>query len=331
MTQPVLVADIGATHARFALAVDGDDLVQRRRYPSAGLASGQAALEQYLADVGVPVAGAALAVAGPVVDRVGTLTNQPLEFSAKELEIHLRLGRVEVINDFVAVSAAVPFLERDGVRSLGDGAPGHAMKAVLGPGTGLGMGMLLPISGDWCVLPSEGGHGDLAATNALESELLEIIRATRAHVSWEAVLSGPGLVNLYRAMCTVWGSTPEHDEPSTISALGVSADDPVCHQTLETFCHLLGTAAGNLAVTVCADGGVYIAGGIVRQIVDFVDQSHFRRRFEERGRLSPYVERIATCAIIDPDVGLKGAARIFTSRRLAGGFQVPDDRVRLPE
>ncbi len=134
------------------------------------------------------------------------------------------------------------------------------------------------------MLPSEGGHGNLAASDPLELEVLGLLMRRFDFVSWETVLSGPGLVNLYQAVCEVWGCAAEVDDPAAISARALTVADPVCHQTLEMFCNLLGTAAGTLAVTVCATGGVYLAGGILPRLHEFLAASQFRRRFDARGQ-----------------------------------------------
>jgi glucokinase len=260
------------------------------------------AVARYLDDTSATVEGAVIAVAGPVIDGVGRLTNVALEFSGVELARRLPLGRAVVINDFSAV----------------------------GPGTGLGMGALMPLEHAWRVLPSEGGHGDLAATDPLEAELVSTLgaRSNGAPVTWESVLSGPGLVNLYNAMCDVWGCAATHRQAVQISRAAVADDDPVSHQTLDVFCRLLGGAAANLALTLCAEGGVYLAGGIVPQLVDFIAASRFRHRFDDRGPMSDYAKRIATVAILEPQVGLLGAARAFTGEWVAGGLQVPRDSKR---
>ena len=327
---PVIVADIGGTHARFALA-HGDVLSDMRVYPAAELASDVDAVARYLGDVKPAARGAVIAVAGPVIDGVGRLTNVPLVFSARDIERVLSLDRVLVINDFSAVSAAVPFLAPGKQRHIGSAPARDATKAVLGPGTGLGMGAVLALGAIWRVLPSEGGHGDLAAADPLEAELVQAIRArlAGAPVTWEAVLSGPGLVNLYRAMCDVWACAPQHETAQAVSAAGVAADDPVCHQTLEVFCRLLGGAAASVALTFCAEGGVYLAGGIVPQLVDFLATSQFRRRFDDRAGMSEYTREIATIAILDPAVGLAGAARAFGGEWTAGGLQLPRDSTRV--
>jgi glucokinase len=159
----------------------------------------------------------------------------------------------------------------------------------------------------WRVLPSEGGHGSFAPSDPLEAEVFALLLQQHGFVAWETVLCGPGLVNLYQAVCSVWGASAEALNAADITSRALTVDDPVCHQTLEMFCNLLGTAAGNLALTVCATGGVYLAGGILPRIGDFFAASQFRRRFEDRGPLSAYVKAIPTYLVLEPN--LASAAR----------------------
>ncbi len=308
----VLVADIGATNARFCWAGPGGLLGAPVTLATADYVSSARLLDDALTLLGpapapsaaaVPAA-AALAVAGPVVAGRGRITNGNVAFDAGALA--RRLGcPVTVINDFHAVARGLPELEQ--LLQIGGLAPGPGVKAVLGPGSGLGMGLLLPLGEGWHVLASEGGHGDLAPGSPLEAEILSVLQMTHPHVCWETVLCGPGLVRLYRAMCQVWGMPPEELTAEQVSARGVDAEEPVCHQTLEVFFSMLGAAAGNLAVTVCARGGVYLAGGILPRLADFAAHSPMRRRFEERGAMSEMVRAVPLLLILDPAPGLVGA------------------------
>jgi glucokinase len=313
---PLVVADIGATNARFALG-SPEGVASQRVYSSRDLGSGLELVARYLADVDiVPPAAFCIALAGPVQGRSASLTNTEIGFSETELEARFG-GPARLINDFAAVASAVPGLQASGLIDISrdpDPVPldprGPGVKAVIGPGSGLGMALLLPDAQGWLVMPSQGGHCDLAATDALEAEVLAILRLHREQVPWEACLSGPGLVGLYQAVCSVWGCQPNHDRPALISA-GALSGDPVCHQTLEMFWGMLGCAAGNLAVMGCARGGVLIGGGIVPKLLDQLDPRHFRRRFEQRGALKSFARSVPTAVIVDPDAGLKGAARAF--------------------
>lgn len=300
-----LVADVGATNARFSWAHRQGLRGEPVQLATADFADSDALLDAVLARLErrTPKA-AALAIAGPVSAGRGRMTNRPLSFDAGTLS--RRLGcPVTVVNDFHAVARALPDLEQ--LVQIGGAVPKPGVKAVLGPGSGLGMGLLAPLNGGWHVLASEGGHGDLAPGSPLETEILSVLQASYGHVSWETALSGRGLVRLYRAVCGVWGVEPEDLAAEQITARGVDAGEPVCHQTLEVFFSLLGGAAGNLALTVCAQGGVYVAGGIVPDLAEFAAASPIRRRFDERGPMADMVRAIPLYLILDPAPGLTGA------------------------
>jgi glucokinase len=315
MSGLALVADIGATNARFALAdaggLTGDALVLATAdWASDTALIGEAVrrLRGAVRRLGTAPVAACLAVAGPVRDGHGAITNGTLTFDADALSTALGCP-VQLVNDFHALAAGLPDLRE--LRSLGGPAQGPGTKAVLGPGSGLGMSVLVPVGDAWQVLPSEGGHADLAPGSPLELELLGVLQTELGHVCWESVLSGPGLVRLYRAVSTLWGGVPKALGSADITRLGVDAEDPVCHQTLEVFCSLLGSAAGNLAITVSAYGGVYLGGGILPRIADFVAGSALRRRFEERGLMTAMAREIPLYLILDRDPGLIGAAAVL--------------------
>ena len=300
-----LVADIGATSARFGLG-DREGLARQAIFDTGDfscaadlLAAAVQGLEAGALDC------ACFAVAGPMMHGRAAVTKHPeLQFDAAELEGVLGCP-VQVVNDFHALAMTAPMAEP--VQQVGGGAGDDGAKAVIGPGSGLGMAGLIPASGGWQPVASEGGHADLAPGSPLEQELLGILQRRHGHVCWETVVSGPGLARLHQAVAELWGTSARTLSPAEISALGVSVDDPLCHQTLEIFFGLLGSAAGNLALTFCATGGLYIGGGIVPQLADFAAASALRRRFEERGELSGYVEPIPIYLMLDPLSGLKGA------------------------
>lgn len=300
-----LVADIGATNARFCWAGSAGLAADPVRLHSADFDSGDALLAEALARLpaGIP-GGAALAIAGPVADGAGRITNGKLSFDAAALSTRLDCPAT-VVNDFYAVARALPDLQR--LVQIGGRAPQPGVKAVLGPGSGLGMAALLPVAAGWQVLASEGGHADLAPGSPLEMEILATLQRAHHHVSWETVLSGPGLIRLYDAVCRVWGAEPEPLTAEQITSRGAVAEEPVCHQTLEVFFALLGAAAGNLALTVYARGGVYLAGGIVPALERFAAGSPLRRRFDERGAMSELISTIPLYLIMDPAPGLTGA------------------------
>jgi glucokinase len=306
-TATYLVADVGATNTRFAVGAPSGALGDPVRLHTADFSSAAALVEEGMALLGVAApAGLCLAIAGPVADGAGRLTNGSLAFDARDLGAALG-APVRIVNDFHALARALPVLRR--LRKLGGVSTGvpDGIKVVIGPGSGLGMGILVPHGGDWLVVPSEGGHADLAPGTPLEDELLQLLQFEHGHVSWETVLCGPGLVRLYGAVCRLWGAEPEPATPEWITRRGATGEDPVCHQTLEVFFGLLGAAAGNLAVTVCARGGVYVGGGIVPALADFAATSALRARFDQRGRFSDYLRGIPLALILDDAPGLRGA------------------------
>ena len=296
-----LVADIGATNARFALATEGrieSDVVV---LPTSTPQLLEAAFAQFS-----DVTSACLAVAGPVAGGRATITNANLSFAEPELTAMLGCP-VKLINDFAAVSYSTRV-----ARSLVQVGSGEVdpvgVRAAIGPGSGLGMGILVPTSNGWIALDSEGGHADLAVASALEAELWSVLSAQASPVTWESVLSGPGIVRLHQAVCSVWGAPTEPLTSERIVALGVGVEDPVCHQTLEVFLGWLGAAAGALALTVCARGGTYIAGGIVPTIADQLASSPMRRRFDDRGPMAELARALPLFVICDEYPGLLGAS-----------------------
>lgn len=313
-----LIGDIGATHSRLAI-VDKTGW-RNENFPTTEYATAADLLEAAAERLGyTQLSGCCFAVAGPVLAGIGTITNGRIEFVEAELAALLGCP-VKVVNDFYAIGCGIPaftdLLQLGGRDYAAEGAVADGVKIVLGPGSGLGMGILVPGSDGWHVLPSEGGHADLAPGNPLEQEILSLLQAKHGSVCWESVLSGPGLVNLYEVVCQLWGSEPNAATPEWISEQGVAADDPICHQTLDLFFGLLGAVAGNLALTVCAHGGVYISGGIVPALQDFAVTSPLRRRFDERCGLADFTQDIPIYVVLDENPGLVGALVCLEKVRL---------------
>lgn len=308
--QLTLVGDIGATNARLRLANSSREWVSDLFVlPTARYTEAAPLLEDARAHFGGPeLARCVLAVAGPVSSDGSSIEviNTGLTFTQALTELALGVTPT-FFNDFYSQALAVPHL-RNLVQIGGEDAGDRSrVQTILGPGSGLGMATLVPTANDGLiVLPSEGGHGDLAPGSYLEAELWSVLAQTHHHVCWETVLCGPGLVNLYEAMSSIWGTKPALHTPEEILAEGLSAD-PLCHQTLETFAGLLGGAAGNLALTVGARGGVYISGGIAPKLAEMLPTSPLRRRFDERGALSNYAKAIPLYLVLDEQPGMLGA------------------------
>jgi glucokinase len=294
-----LVADIGGTNARFGLIGDGG-IHDTRILRCADYPSLEAAAQAYLqmARFDTPPQRGAFAVASPVTgDRIA-LTNLVWTFSTEEVRQRLGLERLVVINDFTAVALSVPRLTAGDRRQVGDGTaePGSVV-GVLGPGSGLGVSGLVPGPKGWTALSGEGGHVTMAPIDDRESAVLAHLRTRYAHVSAERLLSGPGLVNIHAALCTLDGRAPPTLTPAEIGAAGAAGGDPQAVEAVGMFCAMLGTAAGNLALTLGARGGIYIAGGIVPKLGEQFTRSRFRERFVEKGRMRGFLAPIPTFVV----------------------------------
>ena len=312
-----LIADVGATNARFALFDGESGFHQVRVLACKDYTSIQGAVGTYLndalpsADLG-RVKAAALAVAGPVADHQVTLTNHPWSFSKNELRRHLAVDRLLVVNDFTAVAAATPYLQSNECVQVGSGtALASAPIGVVGPGSGLGVGGLIPTGGGWLPLSGEGGHVTMTPRTKRESEVLDRLRDHLDHVSAERILSGPGLVNLYKALAEMAGAPAASYTSAQITDPAIGARDPHCREAVEMFCAMLGTIAGNLALTLGALGGIYIAGGIVPKLGTVFAASGFRKRFEDKGRLRPYLARIPTYVVTHQFPAFLGLSKLL--------------------
>jgi glucokinase len=314
---PRLLGDVGGTNARWAWqAAPRAPLTQVRSLPASEHASIGACIAAYLAQEQLPpprdvAFGIATAVTGDAV----RMTNHHWSFSIDALRADLGATRLRVLNDFEALAYAVPALGPDDRHAVGGGtgAPGAAL-AVIGPGTGLGVsGLVSDGGGGWRVIVGEGGHVTLPAANAREASILSVLRERFGHVSAERALSGPGLLNLYEAICALDGETADALEPAGVMARAFGDDgaerDAHCAEAVTTFAALLGNVAGNLALTLGARGGVYIGGGIVPRLGARFVSSPFRARFEDKGRFRSYLEGIPTWVITAESPALLGAAR----------------------
>jgi glucokinase len=315
-TSAKLLADIGGTNARFAVHVEGKLLSERvlacNDYPDLG-----AAIRNYLDGLGADVTRptmAALAVAAPLHGDLVRMTNHVWQFSVASVRRELNFRRLIVLNDFTALALSLRHLPRSELQQIGGAsAVADAPIALIGPGTGLGVSGLIPTGAAWLPLQGEGGHVTLAAMNDREAAMLAVLRARFDHVSAERVLSGPGLVNLYEALCMLDGEVQQTLSPAEITERALANADTSCRAALEMFCAMLGTVASNLALTLGAVGGVYIGGGIVPRLGDFFVQSKFRQRFEDKGRYKAYLEPIPAMVIHSALPAFVGLASAFDS------------------
>ncbi|WP_137894687.1 glucokinase [Ramlibacter sp. 2FC] len=313
--QPRLLADVGGTNARFAWqAGPGAPIEQQITLPCAGYATLEDALRDYLARCERPLPReGAIAIANPVDgDRV-QMTNHHWSFSIAALQRALGFARLEVLNDFTALALALPALPPQALRQLGGGAArDQAAIALIGPGTGLGVSGLLPDGGGgWVPLRGEGGHVSLAPDNAREQQVVAALARRHGHASAERAVSGQGLVDIHRALCEADGLAPPEDwGAAEVSQAALAGSDARCVEALTMFCALLGSVAGNLALTLGAQGGVYLGGGIVPRLGPWFDRSPFRARFEAKGRFRAYLAAIPVFVIeAAQSPALLGAAR----------------------
>jgi glucokinase (EC 2.7.1.2) len=311
---PSIVADIGGTNARFALVTgeaDGQFVIEQIQILNGSdYASFSDALRTYIESLdGVTPVSACAAIAGPIEGDSVKMTNLNWSFSPSAVREEFGFKKFEAINDFAALAVATSALLPGDLVSVRNGQRDPmGNKAILGPGTGLGVAGLAYSNGHWLPIPSEGGHVNIAPATPLECDVVKAAMAQHGHVSAEVFISGPGLVNLYNALCAVKGVQARVLEPKDVTADGVSGKDSTCQETLALFCSFIGSLSGNLALTYGAKGGVYLAGGVLPRILDCVKASDLALRFEEKGVMSPYVSNIPVDIITHPQTAFLGAA-----------------------
>lgn len=304
-----LIGDIGGTNTRLALVAEGRQWQRLESYRNDDYASLEEIVAAYLETTGAAPDAAAFAVAGPVRGGEAALTNRKWKISATALARRFPFEHCRVVNDFSAVALGVPALEDGDLEQMGGGARDpDAPAAVIGPGTGLGIGGLVPGTDGGRVLVTEGGHASLAATDERGAAIIGRLRKRFGHVSGERAVSGQGIENLYRAIAELDGRRVESLAAPEIGEAAEAGRDPVAVEALSRFFTLLGAVAGDLALIYGAFGGVYIAGGIVPRYLDGFRSSGFRAAFEAKGRMSDYVKPIPVYVIRHEEVELLGLA-----------------------
>lgn len=318
MTAPRLLADIGGTNARFALQVDGrfDGVAV---LACADFPTLSAAIDAYLAQAAAQgcattaIRHAAIAIANPVEDDLVRMTNHHWSFSSARLRADRQFITLLVVNDFAALAMALPFLQPDQRARIGTGPGGGAGLSgrpigLIGPGTGLGVSAVVQAGGQWIALAGEGGHASFAPNTDDEITILQALKKEFGHVSAERLLSGMGLELIHRIL------SDEVLSATAITGRALGSNDAACLHTIACFCGILGSVAGNVALTLGATGGMYIGGGIVPRLGKLFTQSTFRQRFEDKGRLAPYLARIPTWLITEPYPALYGVAAMLSAK-----------------
>lgn len=311
-----IIGDIGGTNARFALVDSEGNIGEAERVETIdheGLQQGLAACLERLGLENAP-ASCALALAGPVgADQEAVrLTNCPWVVSKTDLARVFGFSTVHLVNDFTAVALGVPHLKEADWISIGGGqAVPEAPIGVIGPGTGLGVSALIRAGGNWTALATEGGHVTLPASDDREATVITELRK-QGHVSAEKLLSGQGLVTLAETLGFLDGKSAGHlGTPAAVTGAALSGRDDLAAETLDLFLAFLGTVAADLALSLGAKGGVYLAGGILPRFPETVRNSRFRQRFEDKGRFGSYLAEIPTRLVLHPHPAFLGLAGLL--------------------
>lgn len=319
--EALLAGDIGGTNARLRLYdLPGAVVLDETNLPSATAPSLEALLGPYLDEKNVVVRAAVLGVAGPVREGVAITTNLPWVVSEERLSKSLGIPVVRVINDLVAIALGCPKMPPDKLLVVHTGKPiAHANVAVIAAGTGLGEAALVWNGDGYVPCASEGGHCSFSPRTLLEADLLAYLRHRfGSHVSWERVVSGPGLGSIYDYLL----ATTDHEEPeairarlaqgdrnATITALGLAKESPIAGRALEVFAEAFGSEAGNLVLKTLATGGLYLAGRIAKTILPTHREAFLRGMFD-KGRMRPLLEDVPVAIVLDERVGLVGAGHL---------------------
>lgn len=305
---PRLLADIGGTNARFAIEFESGiikniEVLQCKDYETI-----VDAVKAYLKDKNLEIKHAAFAMANPVTSDYIQMTNNHWAFSISTTRLALKLETLLVLNDFTAQALAITKLKDDELVQVGGSfIEENSPKAVLGPGTGLGVSGLIPSKNGYIALSGEGGHVSFAPFDEIESMIWHYAKNKFGHVSAERLLSGMGLELIYEALAHKEGIN-ETLSASKISELALSEKSALCRLSLDIFCAMLGTIASNLALTLGARGGVYICGGIIPKILEYFKHSSFRARFENKGRFDSYLAAIPVFVVLSNYPGINGAS-----------------------
>ncbi|WP_274571276.1 glucokinase [Neisseria leonii] len=322
-TWPRLVADIGGTNARFALETAPQRIEHVDVLPCNDYDTVVAAIKEYLGRAGnPPVRHAALAIANPIVGDWVQMTNHHWAFSVETTRQALGLETLLLLNDFTAQALAISKMDAAGLIQVGGTEPvAGAPKAVLGPGTGLGVSGLIPNGrGGYTALAGEGGHVSFAPFDDTEIQIWQFAKRRFGHVSAERFLSGAGLVLIHEALCEREGVKRPKMSAAEISERALSGTSPLSRLALDIFCAMLGTVSSNLALTLGARGGVYLCGGIIPRFIDYFKSSPFRNRFENKGRFDGYLAAIPVYIVLADYPGIAGAAVALENELAAKGL-----------
>ena len=328
---PRLLADIGGTNARFALETGPGEICQVRVYPCADYPGVAEVIRNYLKGMKIGrVNHAAIAIANPVDGDQVSMTHHDWSFSIEATRRALDFDTLLVVNDFTALAMALPGLTDSQRVQVGGGARRpNSVIGLLSPGSGLGVRGLIPAADRWIALGSEGGHTTFAPADEREDLVLQYARKQWSHVSFARVLAGPGIEIIYRALAARDQKRVTVDTAEVVKR--ALEGEPLAVESVDVFCGMLGTFAGNIAVTLGALGGIYLGGGVVPRLGQFFERSSFRRRFETKGRCEGYLQNVPTYVITAEYPALVGVSVILAeqrSNRAGGNSTAVFERIR---
>lgn len=318
--EPRLLADIGATYARFCIERVRGQFEHVAVLPCADYPGFTAVVRAYLDTLGdIRPRHGAVAIANPIGGDQVRMTNRDWAFSIQDAQRQLELSTLLVVNNYTALAMSLPHVGAEGRHQVGGGtAQADGVIGLIGPGTGLGVSGLVPGGDRWVTLATEGGHVSFAPTDERELRVLQFAWQTMPRVSAERLLSGPGLELIHQAL---GGAAPL--SAAQIVQHALDGDDAVCGETLDCFCGMLGTMASDLALTLGASGGIYVGGGIVPRLGDRFDRSPFRERFEAKGRFSEFVARIPTYVLTAENLTFRGVSSLLADHMPAADGSNP--------
>ncbi|MFD1555446.1 bifunctional transcriptional regulator/glucokinase [Paraburkholderia silviterrae] len=330
---PRLLADIGGTNARFALETGPGEIGQVRVYPCADYPGVAQVVQQYLKDTKIGrVNHAAIAIANPVDGDQVRMTNHDWTFSIEATRRALGFDTLLVVNDFTALAMALPGLTDTQRTQVGGGQRRqNSVIGLLGPGTGLGVSGLIPADDRWIALGSEGGHASFSPQDEREDIVLQFARKKWPHVSFERVCAGPGIELIYRALAARDKKKPAATIDTAEIVKRAHDGEALAVETVECFCGILGSFAGNIAMTLGSLGGIYIGGGVVPRLGELFARSSFRQRFEAKGRFDAYLANVPTYVITAEYPAFLGVSAILAeqlSNRAGGGSSAVFERIR---
>ena len=319
----ILAGDIGGTKTNLALfeVLNGSLQIQKQeQYSSKAYTTFDAVIEEFLQGISLEKLDAAcFGIAGAIIDGACSTTNLPWHISTQNLQQTLGIKNVRLMNDLEATAYGMLYLPKESFVDLNPSSHERkANKAVIAAGTGLGEGMLFFDGANYFPLGSEGGHTDFAPTSSLQDALLLWLRKHfPAHVSYERILSGPGIATLYDFLLEelklpqalmIENIAHDADKSALISQCALEQKDPLCIKTLELFTEIYGAETGNLALKTLSLGGVYIGGGIAPKILPFMQSKHFMHAFANKGRFQEMLLDMPVKISLNPETALLGAA-----------------------